>query len=69
MSDLFLAMTLEETVTIMVMGRERELKLDYIEGLVGMLPVFSTEEFAIKYSDSEVLKIKFKEKKAWLDLF
>ena len=55
-------MVIEKTITLKYSGREIELKLDYIDGLVGMLPVFSSEEFAKKYSDSEILKIEFKDK-------
>ena len=50
---MYLVNTLKTEITIEVMGLERELKLDWADGMVGVISVFKDKESALAFANGD----------------
>jgi len=51
--SMYLVKTLKTEITIEVMGFERELKLSWSAGMVGVIPVFKDKESALAFANGD----------------
>ena len=60
MSKIYAVMALKKSITVEVLGMNRELDLTFAEGMLGCMPIFETEESAKEYAgeDFEVIELK-----------
>jgi hypothetical protein len=53
-------MVMKKSLTVSAMGIEKELPLDFAPGMIGMIPVFDTEENARAYGgDNELSELQY----------
>lgn len=50
----YISMVLRRDITVEVMGLERKLPFDWADGMLGMMPVFDSEENARKWSNADI---------------
>lgn len=57
---MYMVSSLKRTITVEVLGLQRETDLTFADGMIGVLPVFESREQAEQYAEgAEVLELKY----------